>query len=45
MEKRYCYKLYRWSNGLVVDTFMGDESECLEYARKWCNYVIEWQKL
>lgn len=45
MNKLHYYKLYRWSNGLVVDTFEGDLKECMEYARKWRNYLIDWQML
>ena len=45
MENRYMYKLYRWAHGEVVDSFLGTEEECKEYAEKWKGYCIEWVKL
>lgn len=44
MENRR-WRLYRWSNGGVVDTFEGNYKECRKYCKIWSTYVIEWQRI
>lgn len=39
------YKVYRWSNGQVIDTFTGTKEECAEYCKKWRNYTCETIKI
>ena len=39
------YKIYRWSNGQVVDVYQGTREECIAYCMKWKNYLCEWQEI
>lgn len=39
------YKVYRWANGQVIDTFTGTKEECAEYCKKWRNYICETIKI
>lgn len=42
-EKRF--RLYRWSQGVVVDTFEGNEAECRAYCDRFSLYFVEWSNI
>lgn len=39
------YRIYRWLNGVVMDTFEGNRNECEVYCKKWEHCICEWTKI
>lgn len=39
------FKIYRWSRGQVIDTFIGNRADCQAYCERWPQYTCEWQEL